>query len=964
MLSINDFDGFHRAVHGQAAFEWQCRLLARVHNERAWPRVLDLPTGTGKTTCLDIALFALALDATNTPADRWCPRRIAMVVDRRVVVDQVAERGRKLLRALLANDAPSIVVEVARRLRSLSIEGADEGDPVGVYTLRGGIPKDESWARTPDQPLLLASTVDQIGSRLLVQGYGVSPGMKPVHAGLLANDTLVLLDEVHLSQPFAETLEQLTQLRGRFSKVPTRFHCSFLSATPGATNAQDFRLHPDEMLANAPLGKRLHAAKPARRVDASGRSLVEQACVEQALALSKTHAVVAVVVNRVQSAMTVSRQLQESLKDTVDVVVLTGRMRPLDRDDVLKPLRPRILTGRDRDNVERKLILVGTQCIEAGADFDFDAMVTECASLDALRQRFGRLDRLGLYGKAEGVIVVDTDKDAKDDPIYGAALAKTAKWLKDQAKGKAKVVDFGVLALGAILPGVDELAALLAPKEHAPVLMPAYLDLWMQTSPAPTVVPDVALWLHGPKSGPADVQVIWRADIDDKLLTNDDETALNTLIGRVSAVRPSSLESISLPFVAAKAWLEGRGRGDFGDVDGIGLRPEREPHQTRPALVWRGDESFVVDDKAHRLRPGDTIIVPARRGGVRNGCFDPSDSHTVRDLAERASFVGRGLPLLRLNPTVLEQYSASSLSNLEPDERKEKLVALADDAPVGWERAWLSTLAQRAALQAGDDEDNAILRSTKLSIKQLRTAMGAGTDTIENGAEVSTEEDESPHTGRPVSLKEHSSDVERFARAYAVEAGFSAALVDDLALAGWVHDIGKADPRFQLLLRGGDEIALLKDKTPMAKSGMSPGDKTSQRFAQKKSRYPKGTRHEVQSVAMLQAHLDWLSTKAHDVDLVLHLVASHHGYCRPFAPAIDDETPRDVVLEKHASKSFGSVDFAATTSNHMLHRLDAPLAARFWELVETYGWQELCGLEAILRLADHRASEAEQKETP
>ncbi len=34
-------------------------------------------------------------------------------------------------------------------------------EPLGVFTLRGGMPKDDGWARTPDQPLVIASTVDQ-----------------------------------------------------------------------------------------------------------------------------------------------------------------------------------------------------------------------------------------------------------------------------------------------------------------------------------------------------------------------------------------------------------------------------------------------------------------------------------------------------------------------------------------------------------------------------------------------------------------------------------------------------------------------------------------------------------------------------------------------------------------------------------------------------------------------------------
>ena len=67
--------------------------------------------------------FALALDATNGDEHRWCPRRIAMIVDRRIVVDQVAERGRKLLSALMTS-SDAVVGEVAERLRSLTRTGA------------------------------------------------------------------------------------------------------------------------------------------------------------------------------------------------------------------------------------------------------------------------------------------------------------------------------------------------------------------------------------------------------------------------------------------------------------------------------------------------------------------------------------------------------------------------------------------------------------------------------------------------------------------------------------------------------------------------------------------------------------------------------------------------------------------------------------------------------------------------
>jgi predicted nuclease of predicted toxin-antitoxin system len=78
-----DFRVFFQAIWGFDPFPWQERLLHRLATDNdthqkhstkstSWPDVLDLPTGSGKTAALDIAVFHLALEAwrikmTSTP---------------------------------------------------------------------------------------------------------------------------------------------------------------------------------------------------------------------------------------------------------------------------------------------------------------------------------------------------------------------------------------------------------------------------------------------------------------------------------------------------------------------------------------------------------------------------------------------------------------------------------------------------------------------------------------------------------------------------------------------------------------------------------------------------------------------------------------------------------------------------------------------------------------------------------
>src|SRR5207249_11277370 len=117
----------------------------------------------------------------------------------RIVVDQAQLHATHLMDTLAASGS-GILREAADSLREL----AQDCRPLDVYALRGGMYRETAWARSPLQPTVIASTVDQVGSRLLFRGYGVSDSMKPVHAGLVGNDALVLLDEAHCGRPYGQ----------------------------------------------------------------------------------------------------------------------------------------------------------------------------------------------------------------------------------------------------------------------------------------------------------------------------------------------------------------------------------------------------------------------------------------------------------------------------------------------------------------------------------------------------------------------------------------------------------------------------------------------------------------------------------------------------------------------------------------------------------------------------------------
>jgi CRISPR-associated endonuclease/helicase Cas3 len=208
---------------------------------------------------------------------------------------------------------------------------------------------------------------------------------------------------------------------------------------------------------------------------------------------------------------------------------------------------------------------------------------------------------------------------------------------------------------------------------------------------------------------------------------------------------------------------------------------------------------------------------------------------------------------------------------------------------------------------------------------------------------------------KPVALDRHLEGVADFAQRFANACRLPPPIAEAVTRAGLLHDLGKADPRFQSLLRNGRPAPRGE---LLAKSVELPQGRAAYQRALADSRYPKGGRHELLSVTLAESASALLPDDADLRELVLHLIASHHGHCRPFAPVAFDDQPVSVSWDPAKLGAIANPLFLAS-SDHRMERLDSGVAERFWRLTRRYGWWGLAWLEAILRLADHRRSEAE-----
>lgn len=201
-----------------------------------------------------------------------------------------------------------------------------------------------------------------------------------------------------------------------------------------------------------------------------------------------------------------------------------------------------------------------------------------------------------------------------------------------------------------------------------------------------------------------------------------------------------------------------------------------------------------------------------------------------------------------------------------------------------------------------------------------------------------SDEDLSSSRTVPIPLDAHNAGVGGRAGFLAVSVGLDAMLVRTLQCAGTRHDLGKADPRFQSLLRAGDDSVL--EGQLLAKGVRSA----------RGVRVELGERHEAYSVALLRACPGLLSS-CPDPELALYLVGTHHGRGRALMPDRPDQGTRFLVSVDGVSHSFDGVP--------ALGSLGSGWTTLFWKLNRRYGPWGLAYMEAVLRLADQLQSASE-----
>jgi len=807
------------------------------------------------------------------------PRRLVYVVNRRTVVDQATREAERIRDAL---KTPSLA-HVKAALEKLGVLTSNEC--LAISTLRGEFADNATWRDDPSRASIIVGTIDMVGSRLLFSGYGCGYKSRPLHASFIGHDSLVVHDEAHLEPAFQDLLEQVARVQSA-ARESRPVRVMQLTATTRATLGAPFTLSPED-LSHPLVKRRLRARKGLKVHRAPNKELAERLA---ELAKEKSGAVL------IFSSKVDQLHKCVSALGKVEVRTLTGTMRGLERDELARtdPVFARFLPEKSRPREvqpkEGTVFLVATSAGEVGIDISADHLVTDLSTFESIAQRLGRVNRYG-DGDAEVELVAENElvsvvagkpeDDEEDEDEEEADPTKAARSRRELARRET-------LELLARLPtrpdgrhDVSPAALRAVPAEARAVAF----------CPAPRT-----------------------PHLDEILL---DRWTFTTVRGRLAGRPP------------VDDWLHGAGRWE-------------EPRTT---VAWRNEVAWTEEQL---LDPGAVLDLlddyPLR---ARERLSDTTD-RVAKELKKVAARFREGLRVwLSTEVGVEVVLLADLLQRHDRQQVLEEATILLPPSAGGLTAEGLlngneeqnanrqydvASLARQGETQRQVTTDPVSERAQRPAGMRFVRAIRLG-DPESDGATVwrlwvrpaAADDDGSRTTTREVlTLSTHLSETEFWARQLTSRLQLSAMEAKCVVQAGAWHDLGKKRAVWQRSIRNlafPERVALAK-----APVGMDPAEL---------GHY----RHELGSLHDAESLPEYPRLTAEERDLLLHLVAAHHGRARPFFP-------RDEVLDPEAPPGKAEA-------------LAAEVPLRFARLQRRFGRWGLAWLESLVRVADYLASTQE-----
>lgn len=847
-ITREEFGDFFAALNGgHRPFSWQEEVLDHICEHGVWPERINAPTGSGKSSVVDIHLFANALAAVG--AAPRVPRRLCVTVGRRALVDSQATRADKILGDLKdalddESGEPGILRRVAEALQSFQTRNDKEKRaPFETGHIRGELSNRALPVTDISACAIIAATPDMYGSRALFRGYGSTKAARPRETALLAMDTVMVLDEAHMNRQLLYTTQRIAQLQKREVNlgVPT-LQVVETTATPSTENSGSTTLGVDIEALDSPNDEKLRErvyshkelvlrpidkwdGKPGNSptVNAAVDAIMEFLANREAGESSKKAYTVGCIVNHVRTAISIKEALAKNKalgKD--EVQLLAGRKRPYDLKNLQKD-HPNLFSTRGDESVK---VVVATQTLEVGIDVDFADLVTELAPASSLAQRFGRVNRLGHRTDSKVVVIEPASGDLvkKDAPPYKAVdLSNAYAWL--EALNDTEDPSVNPAAMVKSPPVQSSPERLLYQRPEWPDLLE-----FSRTDENPYDEPDLDLWLHDS----LDAETAMGGVIVRDNLPSNTSAAMEIL--KTSYFAPSDRETFPANLKILQEIL------DYQDEHGV--KPRKFLYRQGEISLWQ--DADHGEESSQSLAPGDVLLldtgsVPFTNQGI---AVTQRELPSTKDKLEAVPF-----------PNGTKLYVYEKCADREKDFRDylglspEEVAELLDSQSSGSE----TRIASELSIEAEDGQE-------------VISWYAVVTD--EESVEDSDIAQELAPTD-PVLLDDHQNDVAERTRQLAENLGLAPEFSEALELAAKYHDEGKRDLRFQQML-GADLQA-----DALAKSGRRSVAEAYR--ARSRSALPRGWRHEQLSALMVAASPEKVGEHR---DLVLRIIGCSHGHGR------------------------------------------------------------------------------------